>query len=153
MTLGSRTQPNHKLHALLRHRLLRQPHGFEGLCPVAVNVNAANLAAAHPKRETPTHVERQPTGPASTHRASGQEDTVLALDDPLHVRLALERLRQRLPETGDGLRADTYVWAWKLCRVVPHGVVVEPVPGTLIVAAANRFERGADDLHVLLRHR
>src|SRR5438477_2042524 len=147
---------NCQLHVRLRHRLPGQPRGLEGLLPVAVNIDAADLAVAHMEGGGPVEVERYPARLPFTHRVHAHDDAALALDHSLDIHHApplLERLHQGLPEVNDGLRADADALTGELRRVVPHHVGMELAYSLPIVAAPSAPARRSSDLHVRLRHR
>ena len=51
------SQPPHDLHVLLRHRLLRQPGGFEGLVPLRVLVDVGDLAVPQPEVQVDAEID------------------------------------------------------------------------------------------------
>src|SRR5689334_23688061 len=59
-TLPVRVDRAHHVQ-ILRHRLLLQPHGFEGLGLAAVDLHARALAAAHRVHEPEIGLDRCPT--------------------------------------------------------------------------------------------
>src|SRR3954447_24947314 len=46
------------LDVLLRHRLLLQPHGFEGPLPTAVHIDAVDTSVAHLNGSRPSNIDR-----------------------------------------------------------------------------------------------
>src|SRR5829696_7052364 len=86
--------PPHDLQVLLRHRLLRQSGGFEGLPPIQINLTLEDLALSkQPEcRDFPTHGD-------ATSRASANESIQLdhAVSACIHkpVVLDMEPLKHR----------------------------------------------------------
>ena len=64
----------HDLYVLPRHRLVPQPHGFEGLCPVAVGLEADGPSVAHGPDPSRADACFQAADPAA--RALQEEDQI-----------------------------------------------------------------------------
>src|SRR5512132_705527 len=143
----------HDLHVLLRHRLLPQPGGFEGLCLGAEQPIAHELAASNRGHLPVTHLYLGAAVPAAPIEV-GQESDLGAPSDALvdlgvEVREAVPEAREVFLQSGDSfispvdispkvaLGFDLQSNVFQRCRVVA------PVPG---------FHDGLHQLHVLLRH-
>ncbi len=142
----------HKLHVLLRHRLLRQPHRFEGLRVIPEELLVDDPALAHRRDACELHVRLR----AMADAAPGEpcDDSIGHVDEADHFKgvsvpglahlheLAHEPLpaheRPRLRPTFRGSRDDIGVLQ------LTKGIHVSRVP---------RFEGGSHYLHVLPRHR
>ena len=97
-----RLKTPHQLHVLLRHRLLRQPHGFEGFGSVGVLADAIEPAAAQLVNPEDALVDLDSAPLACAPHAYGAKCTVLcrcALD-LLRLQRTYPRPQATVPYTG-----------------------------------------------------
>src|SRR5205085_6529322 len=73
---------SHDLHVLVRHRLLRQPHGFEGVGLARVHPKPPQLAVAHRPHMPPALLDPSATL-LSPCRRNNNRDHVIPGVDPL----------------------------------------------------------------------
>ena len=144
-----------QLHVLLRHRLLRQPHGLEGLGTVHV-IRAARRDLAVAERQTLCDPRLSNSAPltSATHERRQTTTNPAALDEspspphearPKSSSQPLEAPAHPVMHRRDGAdfldRADSTSGSELNSRKRPTSRRVK------------RLESARDDLHVLLRHR
>jgi hypothetical protein len=141
---------------LLRHRLLPQPGGFEGLSLIHVALNADHVSIVHLKEDCRIGLELDPASPSTPELALQHDHTVTRINELFRLEpafipslevLFLKRVPDflkttrdgALPEAADGamqLHVRTNHRSWQVPLSPDHGRVDHP-----------------HDLDVLLRHR
>src|SRR3954471_6839215 len=99
-----RTPQEHDLQLvpdrLLRHRLLRQPHGFEGVGPVAVLADFDDLAVAEAGDVRLADLDGHVTVAASTPKTQACDDAIAYGENLLDLRLEVRHVRPTLGDQG-----------------------------------------------------
>src|SRR5215213_6319734 len=148
-------QPPGNLDVLLRHRLLREPHGFEGFVRFPVVVDRGDLALAKRVHLAPALRDRSAAPAANAGRARDQEDAaVVQINQAFHLEPGLEGLDQLPGESEDGLAPLQHLP--REAREATDQAVLD-IFGVMrddtLVAGVEAQHQTADDLYVLLRHR
>src|SRR2546423_522410 len=148
------------IDVLLRHRLLRQPGGFEGFLPVEVVVDPDDLSVAHGADLRELKLRHRPATRAPTVLAGHGDHPIPSLDhfseldlpllkrerlEPIVLEESLDRFVAAIgTESGDAAWGGIPNDLWGPDAFADAGVHSPPVEG---------LECSADHLHVLFRHR
>src|SRR5215211_7329151 len=153
----ARVNPADELHVLLRHRLLPQPHGFEGLSFLQEQPPFRDFPVLQGEQERELHLHLDAALPAAAALPGSNDDLVGrvseypdALDTVLIPLLRPER--ERLAHTGVSVLLHGG-GVQQLGGLRDHDVLVEGPQDAFEVASAEGIEGPNNDLHVLLRHR
>src|SRR5215208_2750054 len=134
-----------ELHVLLRHRLLPQPHGFEGLVSGLVDGHPRDLSVANlgdPSRPGPN---RNPARPSRVDDPDWNNNAVASVDEVLSLR----------PYVAPSVGQHREIVPNPLVPAVgaPAQGAPRRVDYAIDIASRDRREQPFDDLHALLRHR
>src|SRR5215216_5042390 len=137
---------------LLRHRLLPQYHGVEGLGLLRVVVDADNLARAQGTQQSDGKAHRRATQPAATGEPRGNDDVLAGADHLLRLEVdVFEVVREGFEVLAYAFMALVRLRVHERARGGPHDLGVEKVVRRL--ATVEGIDQSAHDLDVLLRHR
>src|SRR5215210_5138340 len=139
---------------LPRHRLLLQPHGFEGPAAIQVGMDPDQPAVAKGERPPCREVERGPAGPAASVDAHVGDDMLVRVDQLLGLVVQLGELGEELPVVGlHGFQTPIDACLGERGIFVPLDVRVVVLTKLVQAAPLERLGYSADDLQVLPRHR
>src|SRR5512144_1609246 len=146
----------HHLDVLLRHRLLREPGGFEGPVAILVEPQADCLAVAKGPNVDRAVVERKPRVPRLSCQAHGNDDALARVNDLLGVAAqVVEDRRLSLNELDESFASMER--ALQNAHLDNDVRINAPHQRQKLLAArkrrVHRFVALADGLDVLLRHR
>src|SRR5207249_9774357 len=98
----------HDLHVRLRHRLLRQPYGFEGFVPCPVLPNAHDLAVVDRKHMRLFSFQRHPAASSRNVGGKWHDHNVAKVDELLSLQgeAFIPNIKQRGDELPDAFVAD-----------------------------------------------
>src|SRR5215207_821726 len=98
-------EPPHDLDVFLRHRLLRQPGGFEGAGAMAEEVNPAHLSISDRAELKGVGFDRDATLPTSAAKADGNQDPIIRrLDELKRLHSQVDPLASKLVQEPNDLR-------------------------------------------------
>src|SRR5215204_7062782 len=140
---------------LLRHRLLPQPHGFEGLLRTVVYLPPPDFPVTH-ARDLGEGVRTNlgSAGYALATDACHDDDIVPGVDQLFHLQTeALEVVGPCRPEGADSVAAEVTVLIRYDVRGSPFDVLVHVLERRIPVAGVERFDTPPHQVDVLLRHR
>jgi hypothetical protein len=106
----------HKLDVLFRHRLLRQPGGFEGVVAGGEVLHPYHQATPQREERKEGFIERDPAARATPSLATSDEQAVAKVDDLLGFEpVVIRHLESRLPDADVGRVAvmNTHQIGWK----------------------------------------
>src|SRR5215218_1707548 len=150
--------PPHDLHVLLRHRLLREPGGFEGLLAVVEQLHLSDLAVGERPDRHVRRLYRRTAGASNLALATDRQNLAARLCQLIDLEIDLaedgDRVAPEPPHTFvspvDGLHPHG---CSARVRDIPHDVLGVDLEGRHAVTPGDRVVDSADDLDVLLRHR
>src|SRR5215207_11697016 len=140
---------------LLRHRLLPQPHGFEGLLRTVVYLPPPDFPVSH-ARDLGEGVRTNlgSAGYALATDACHDDDIVPGVDQLFHFQTeALEVVGPCRPEGADSVAAEVTVLIRYDVRGSPFDVLVHVLERRIPVAGVERFDTPPHQVDVLLGHR
>src|SRR5829696_1366616 len=160
---GEKLEPaHHDLHVLLRHRLLRQPDGFEGVRGIEVGPRSNDAASFQLVDDGELQLHRHPASLAGRPLPQQADNAIIArVDQLLYLqRPTVEVLGPHAHELDEPITtAIARGRPGDLGRRYPLGVLTDCSrieTGTKLAALhprQERFEQPPRHLHVLLRHR
>src|SRR5829696_6768261 len=147
-------EPAHDFHVLLRHRLLPQPHGFEGLVSGLVDGHPRDLSVADlgdPSRPGPN---RKPARPSRVNDSDWNDNAVASVDEVIRLRpYVAPSLGQHREVVPNPLVPAVAAPAQGAPRRVDYSIWSRPGDHAFDIASRDRREQPFDDLHAFLRHR
>src|SRR4051794_19687780 len=157
-------QPNGVHSVLLRHRLLAQPGGFEGLGGVEEVLHPDDPAVLKLMKHRHMHLDCRPARLSGRVLVEHGENAVIArvdqalqVDGPVEIlRPCAHELDETITPSIDGPEADGGVWIWIR---YPFGIGCDEfgVEDRAWIAprqaSLELVDRSPHNLHVLLRHR
>src|SRR5918994_7777204 len=144
----------HNLHLLLRHRLLPQPGGFEGLLTYREEFASERLAVAHRPQMSGSVLHHRATAPWSGAPSKEHNDLVATFEELFWLDdHFLERLKHLVVEPLVFLGAAICTGERVTVGHLQFEVGMHPAKDPIPVSTADRLVSGAKRLKVCLRHR